>query len=77
MFSDHRFVSCDLSSPDISEALMHLLIIQTFPVTSKEAVTLPDAGEERGRGVVGGVHSGQRATVALSVLLMWPKQPSH
>lgn len=33
-------------------------------------------GEERG-GAAGAPHSGQRATVALSVLLVWPEQPSH
>lgn len=41
----------------------------SFPVQER--------GEKERGGEEGGPHSGQRATVALSVLLMWPKQPSR
>lgn len=42
----------------------------------KEQLPFP-LREGRWEGALGGAHSGQRAIVALSVLLVWPEQPSH
>lgn len=56
---------------------MHLLLIPTFPAFSRGPVLLPSAGEGRGEVVGGPPLAGQRATVALSVLLVWPEQPSR
>lgn len=63
-----------LSTLCIFKASVHLFL--AFPSFSRGAVTLPSVGEERG-GAAGAPHSGQRATVALSVLLVWPEQQSH